>query len=429
MMTELKSECTDFNNLLESLYGQVATIDSLADLRAKAWQRFQTLGLPQRKHELFRYINMRRLYESSYASAEPVDLVSSAIDVHVLPECKESVLVFVNGYFQPSLSRTGSLPEKMILMGLAEAMRKYGALLTNQWVKSVKEEEDPFAALNGACHNEGVFIYLPPKIACQAPLQMLYLTVSGDQSAIVMPRLHVFAGAHSSLKLVATHASSKEQGYCINQLTEMTLEENAHVHLTQINTQSSPNIWHFDALRANLKRDSSLITVSHTNGSMSIRNDYKVVLAGENCHASLNGGWVLSEKREAHCHVFMDHRAPNCTSNQLYKGVLYDSSHSSFDGKIVVRQEAQKTNAFQRNNNIILGNGAIADSSPNLKIYADDVKASHGATVGQLSEEELFYMRTRGLNETSAKQILVAGFCREVIDMLPLVSLRGLYER
>jgi Fe-S cluster assembly protein SufD len=153
-----------------------------------------------------------------------------------------------------------------------------------------------------------------------------------------------------------------------------------------------------------------------------VRNDYRVVIGGENAEASLNGVWMLGDRNESHMHVIVDHQAPHCRSMQLFKGVLNGNSHSSFEGKILVRQAAQKTEAFQLNNNLLLSDRAHADSKPNLEIFADDVKASHGATVGQLDKEQIFYMKTRGFHEADAKNLLVYGFCEEVIDMIPIPS-------
>lgn len=423
MMTEQQSDYDLFTVFLDALYDSTAKEGPLANLRSKSWNLFQTMGLPQRKDELFKYINLSRFYSSEYSIAETTTIQASDLEPLIEPECSNSLIVFVNGYFQPELSRTSALPPKMVVLKLSEAMRTYGALLNNQWIKSAKEEKDPFVLLNGACHGEGAFIYLPPKVECEHPLQLLYLVDSPSKQTLISPRLQIFAGASSSLKLIATHTQAGQACF-INQVTEINLEENANLHYTQINSPLSEEIYHFDATRALLKADSSLKTVCVTRGSRGIRHDYKVVLAGQNSEACLNGVWILKEKREAHYHVHIEHVAPNCRSNQLFKGVLHDAAHSSFDGKIIVGQLAQQTNAFQLNNNLLLSDGAKAESSPNLKIYADDVKASHGATIGQLPEEELFYLRTRGMSVEQAKKLLVDGFCQEVIDLLPLESLR-----
>jgi Fe-S cluster assembly protein SufD len=425
MMTEQQAALNEFDIAIESLIEQAIGNDALSLLRKKSKERFQQLGLPERKSEHFRYVNIHRLYNLNFAPIPPPSELSiSAFESYIYPECANSVLVFVNGSFQPELSRMSALPEKLVVARLSDAMRSYGALLTNNWTKSTKEEEDPFVALNGAGHGEGAFVYLPPKLVCNVPIQLLYLVDSGNQPSIISPRLQLLAGPHSSIELISSSFKLSGEGCLINQVTDLALEENSQVHYYQASSNNLEDMWHLDATRATLKRDSRLKTVWATKGTAATRNDYKIVLAGENSEASLNGVWRLNERRESHCHVYIDHRAPNATSNQLFKGVLDDVSRSSFEGQIVVQQEAQKTNAFQLNNNLVLSEGAQADSSPNLRIFADDVKASHGATVGQLPPEELFYMQTRGLKTAEAQKILIEGYCKQVTEMFPLDCLK-----
>lgn len=424
MMTQLKSEQDEFQASLACHYEQMIANFSLQEFRKKGWKRFQEIGLPTRKHELFRYVKLHYLYSQQYQLAQASEIQAADVALHVIPECQESVLVFVNGIFRADLSCTAALPQKAVVQPFSVAMRTYGALLTNQLTKAIKEETDPFAALNIALHRDALFLYLPPKTVLDVPIQLLYLVDAGKDKLMVSPRFQLFAGAHSEIEVIASHAALSGAGYCINQTAQFSLEENSKVHYTQVNCEAPDNIWHFDALRASLKRDSFLKVVNATTGSATIRNDYRVMLLGENCHTSLNGISMLGQKREAHTHVYVDHQAPNCESRQLYKSVLNDASHSCFEGKIMVRQAAQKTNAFQLNNNLLLSDQASAESKPNLEIFADDVKASHGATVGQLDKEELFYMKSRGFSDIEAKGLLIFGFCKEIIDMLPVNSLR-----
>lgn len=241
---------------------------------------------------------------------------------------------------------------------------------------------------------------------------------------LMHPRILLFAGSQSQIEMVATTAALSGDGWCSNGVIDLSIEEGAQVHLSQTSVQEPENSWHFEALRAVLKRDSKLVAVSATDGSQTVRHDYRVALAGENAEGLLNGMWHLKGKREAHSHVLMEHEAAHCRSMQLFKGALHDRSRSSFEGKIYVHSEAQKTDAFQLNQNILLDEGANADSKPNLEIFADDVKASHGSTVGRLDPEQIHYMQTRGISEAEAKKLLVEGYCREVIDMIPVASLR-----
>jgi Fe-S cluster assembly protein SufD len=215
----------------------------------------------------------------------------------------------------------------------------------------------------------------------------------------------------------------------INQVSEWVIDEGAHVHLTKDLSENHPEEWHFDAMRVFLKKESTFKSISITKGSASVRADYKVVLAGENAEVFLNGLSDLSAKKESHVQVWIDHQAPLCRSHQLFKTVLNDFSRSSFEGKIMVRQAAQKTEAFQLNKNLLLSDHAQTESKPNLEIFADDVKASHGATIGQLDPEQLFYMKTRGISSEAAKNLLVYGFCEEVIEMITVASLRKAMEK
>jgi Fe-S cluster assembly protein SufD len=381
--------------------------------RLKSWERFLEIGLPESK-DAFQYVKLRKLYQLELNA--PQDTLCDP-SPWVYPECENSYLVFNNGFFKPELSK---IPDELTVMTIDEASLQYGTLLNNQTVRSIKEEKDPFVLLNQAFYQNGIFIYVEPKSKLP-PLQIVSL-VDG-QNSFVSPRVQLFMGQLSELPLLMRHVSVKGQGSFCNLAVEATLEEGARLSYTQVLLESS-DMWVFDAFRAIQKRDSDVKTYAATSGSETIRTDYSIALVGENGQCHLNGLWMLNESLEAHTHVFMDHRAPNCESRQLYKGALDNSSRSSFEGKIFVRQEAQKTNSFQLNNNLLLSDTAYACSKPNLEIFADDVKASHGSTVGQLDPEELFYLETRGFDKALAKTLLTNAFLQEVIMQMELSSVR-----
>jgi Fe-S cluster assembly protein SufD len=422
MMSEQQAGQDAFLGMLWHLYGQIDKADALQKMRTKAWDHFLELGLPSRRDEVYRYIRLRNLFARTYEKAQYFDLPKESIRPHILPECQQSVLVFVNGVFSPLLSSMGSLPKKAVAVTLEEAMRTYSGFLNSQWIKALKEETDPFAAINMALHLNGLFFYLPPKTIAEVPIQLLNIIDAKDLSMLIMPRFQAFIGSQAEASFVSTHAVLSGSSYAINTVTDIAIEEDGHVQFTQNACGKGSDIWHFDAFRSTLKRNSGLKTVSVTDGAATVRNDYRVVLAGENAEALLNGVWMLDDKNEAHTHVLVDHQAPYCRSMQLFKGALGGVSHSSFEGKILVRQAAQKTEAFQLNNNLLLSERALAESKPNLEIFADDVKPSHGATVGQLDKEQIFYMKTRGFHDREAKNLLIHGFCQEVIDLIPIAS-------
>jgi len=413
-----------FNNLLARLREEIAVADPLENIRQKAWQRFLSLGLPSRQNELYRSIKLRHLFSQHYQRAEENVVSLDPLNSWIYPECRQSVFIFVNGRYAPHLSHLGALPRQVVVSSLKDAMSTYGALLNNYWAKTLREETDPFAMLNGALHAEGLFLYLPPKCIVESPIQILHLIHQDDQPQILFPRLQVFASPHSHVHFMVTQQQAAASSYFVDQVSEFLIDEGAHVYYAQLLCDEHPQAWHFDALRAILKRDSTLHTLCVTEGSATVRTDYKICLTGENGEALLNGVSMLADAREAHTHVFMDHQAPSCRSHQLFKAVLNDFSRSSFEGKIMVRKLAQHTEAFQLNKNLLLNDHVHADSKPNLEIFADDVKASHGATIGQLDPDQLFYMKTRGFSDKEAKNLLVHGFCEEIVKKIPLASAR-----
>ncbi len=422
MISEPRSEQDEFQALMEQFYAQISHADPLKRMRAKGWERFQQLGLPSRRHEQFRYLKMRHLYSQSLSQTPVGDIPS--LEPYLLADCDSIVLV--NGALRRELSR---LPEKLVVADLGEASRTYSGFLTNQWSQSLKEEQDAFAALNAALHQGGLFLYLPPNAICERPIQILNLICGEKEKDLILPRLHAYFGSCSEISLAWTTVGVKGSGYFVNQVCEFTLEDAANVKWAQSNYDLSPDVWLFDALRVTLKRNSVFHAVNYTEGAFTVRNDYRAVLTGEGGEVSLNGAWMLDEKHEAHTHVLIDHQAPSCRSNQLFKGVLTDLARSSFEGKIYVRREAQKTMAYQLNNNLLLSDRANADSKPNLEIFADDVKASHGATVGQLDEDQMFYLRTRGFSYEQARNILVYAYTKGVLDEVAIPSLNRMLSQ
>lgn len=425
MMLEPGLEQETFKLLLEKCREQNKPVESMQRLKAKAWEHYLALGLPTKKNEAYRYIKLRQLFSQTYQPGEEIPLTENEIEQWILPESKQSVLVFVNGFFQPQLSNTDALPSKIFVSTIEEALSTFGAFINNQWSKGLKEETDSFAVLNAALHTKGAFLYIPPKCRIEAPIQILHIIDSSTNPSLLIPRLQLFVGSHAQVEVVHTQHHLSDQSYFVNMASEWAIEEGASVHYVQAQCNEHHRSWHFEAFRAVMKRDSKLTVTCATQGSLSVRNDYRVALTGENAEATLNSVSMLPNKQESHAHIFMDHQAPHCRSFQLFKSVLKDFSRSAFEGKIMVRREAQKTEAFQLNNNLILDDHAHADSKPNLEIFADDVKASHGATVGQLDPDQLFYMKTRGFTDAQAKNLLILGFCEQVIQTITIPSLKS----
>lgn len=422
MMVESGIELQTFQNLLKSHFEKLGKEDNLFRVRTKAKERYHDLGLPTRKHEQYRTVKLRQLYASDYQFALKTEISPADIEAFVLPECVDSLLVFVNGHFCPELTRRKALPDNLVIMSLDDATESYGTLLSNYWTRLLKEEKDPFALVNLALQRSGAFIYAPPKTIVEAPIQILHLIRNSDLSLMV-PRLNFFISNHCEMRFVQTQYAATEQPYFCNLGIGMEIGEESHIQFIQDLTNEAKGSHYFEYFRASLKRGSQLKTISFSKGSAGVRQDYGISLCGENCEALLNGLSVLNEKNESHTNILIDHQAPHCRSYQLFKGILNDMSRSSFEGKIMVRQAAQKTEAFQLNNNLLMSDQAQVDSKPNLEIFADDVKASHGATMGQLDKDQLFYMRSRGFSEKQATELLVKGFYQQILDLVELPSL------
>jgi Fe-S cluster assembly protein SufD len=272
--------------------------------------------------------------------------------------------------------------------------------------------------MNLAFHRQGAFFYLPPQLKATTPMQALHIT-TGQEPLIAPSRLFLIVGAQSQIHWITT-ALNKQSGipHFIVPATEISLEDGASLDLLNL-VEVDFASWYTESTRVTLKKDARLNALSFTLGAKTVRQSYRIYLKGENSEAALKGLWMLSKNRTAHTHAIVEHAAPRTRSMQLFKGILCEASQSSFEGKIFVRPEAQKTEAYQLNHNLILSQGAVANSKPNLEIFADDVKASHGATVSQPDPDQLFYLSTRGIDSCQAKRLLINGFCREMLEGIP----------
>lgn len=410
-----------FLSQLQPHFEKVLSADALRQFREKSWQRLSEIGLPSKSDEAFRYVPLRELYPCSFKNIQKKEVDKELFCNAILPECKHSYIVFIDGWFCPELSDLSGMPPQALALPLDEAMRTHGSFLQSYLTRLLKEEKDPFAFANLALHSKGAFFYLPPKLKSTSPLQCISIA-TGDEPQLLFLRLHLVLGIESSMCCIFTHlALTQRAPHFIVPATEISLEEGASLDL--FNLVDTMPAWYFESLRASLKKNARLNSLSVTYGGGTVRQSYRTQLKGENSEVNLNGLWMLDKNRTAHTHAIVEHEAPHTRSMQHFKGVLNDHSRSSFEGKILVRAEAQKTQAYQLNNNLILSQGAIVNSKPNLEVFADDVKASHGATVCQLDDKQLFYLSTRGIDPILARRLLIEGFCREMIHQIPYDSL------
>ncbi|MCK4934781.1 MAG: Fe-S cluster assembly protein SufD [Simkaniaceae bacterium] len=351
-----------------------------------AWDTLWELGLPDRKVENFKYIPLLRLYQNP------------------LTVQKEQFTVV-------------NLPKGAIELPLSKAKKAYGPLLQKKERSLLQEEKSPFALLNYALAEDGLFLYFPPNMKTDAPVE---IHISGS-----FPRVHIFVGKQASIDLVINIDATS---LFSSPLLDITMEDASSLAIYS-DLCLPKNLWFFENVRASLKKDATLSYRSITDGAKTIRQDLKMKLEGERSSASLSGLSLLKSTNEAHCNIHMEHIAPNTTSFQQFKGILSGKSRSSFSGKIYVHRQAQQTNAYQKSNQLLLSDSAKAFSSPGLEIFADDVKATHGATISQLSAEELFYLKTRGLSESVAKKALMKGFCSEMLQTIPCKTIQSSWKQ
>jgi len=395
-------------------------------IREKAWDRFLERGLPTKKMAGYQYLPLSQFYQESFDLAGSPEIDPARLESYIHPHSQRSHVVFVNGQYRPELSDMSGVPEKVVVRPLKDALNGYGNFLQMRLCRTLEEEVDPFVLLNIALIQMGLFIYVPPKVVVEAPIQTIHLGAN-EQPMIFSPRTHCFLGAHAKMEWMSRHHHLTDFDYFSNGVMDVVLEEGAQFHKMEIISPSKHG-WHFEALRATLKRDSHLHTLSMTRGAKAVRQDFHVDLMGENASCNLKGGAILSDSKQAHVNVLIDHRAPDCQSSQCFKNIVADVSRSSFEGKIYVHPAAQKTDAYQLNNNLILGERAMANSKPNLEVFADDVKASHGATVSQLNAEHLHYLKTRGIGEKEGKQLLLSGFTLDLLREIPIPAMQDLME-
>lgn len=346
--------------------------------KKKAWDAVEKMGFPTKKWDAFRYVSLKSFYETSFGAIE-----------------KEGIAV--------------SKMDGIIALSLTEAMRSYGPLLQKSFSKALEKEKNPFSLFNTALYQEGLFLYIPP--GKKATIEWCFPEVK--EGAVYLPRIEIFLGKGASLKASYRHIGKGT--YFHNQHMQITLDEGAHLELDEHLEHSSEGFG-MHTVRAHVKRDATFNLLTFSKGAKCERHDISAQLLGENSEVHLKGLSIGNDKDEIHHYIHMHHIAPHCRSHQHYKTALMGRSRSSFEGKIFVEKEAQKTEAYQLNNNLLLSPKAQAMSKPNLEIFADDVKASHGATCAQPKEEELFYLRTRGLSSSDAKWHLARGFCKEIIN-------------
>jgi Fe-S cluster assembly protein SufD len=414
--------------LVDSLAGR--RLPWVRHLRKKAIEEFVTLGFPTTKLENWRFTNVAPVQRTTFVS--PPDRPNAAITDDVrqkIHSYAEPRLVFVNGRFDANLS--GWLDEaNSWLFTLSEALEdcRLATVAERHLGQYTQTAENAFAAWNTAFFTDGAFIEIPRGKVIETPVNLVFLATGTGEPWACHPRNLIVAGENSQVTIVETFLSSTSQPYLTNAVTEIAAESGAVIDYCKVE-QESPQSFHFAAIDAHLALDASLRSHCFSFGGALVRNDLNVALDGEGSHCTLNGFFAVDGGRLVDNHTHVDHLRPHASSRELYKGVLADKAAGVFNGAISVREAAAKTDAVQYSKNLLLSSEARINTKPQLEIRNNDVRCFHGATIGQIDPEAAFYLRSRGIDETQARQILVRGFAAEVIETVPFAALCGKLER
>ena len=412
-----------YQNNLDLIAGGSA--DLLNRHRQDAIMNFNRLGIPSQKNEKYKYSKIESLFSNEYKMYfAPKRIAFNVDDIFRcdIPELDTHLALVLNGFYLSKGEKLTTLPSGVIYGSLAEAAVKLPDLVNGRYNTLAENQTDGLVALNTAFAQDGVFIYIPRNVVEIKPIQIINLLMSDTNQMVQYRNLIVVEEGGQANVLVCDHTLSPKR-FLSNVVTEIFVGRNAQLEFVKMQNQhnDSAQLTH---TYAHQQADSRLVTnVLSLHGGF-IRNNLAVTLAGEGADAQLYGLYLTDRTQHTDNSTFIDHAVPNCTSNELYKGILDDQATGAFNGKIMVRRDAQKTQAYQSNNNLLLTADARMNTKPQLEIYADDVKCSHGATVGQLDNEALFYMRTRGIGEREAKLLLMFGFAHDVVKRISIDTLR-----
>jgi len=391
----------------------------LFPLRKAGMARFAELGFPTIKDEDWRFTNVLPISKLPFRpifEAQPDGLDAQAIAGFTFGKLPGVRLVFVNGHFIPALSSVAN-SGGFIATSLAQALSQNPALLEKHLGRYAQGDHNAFTSLNTAFFQDGAFIHVPAGRKVDETVHLLFVSTAAESGAVAHPRNLVLAEKDSQLTLIESFVSTVDAAYWTNSVTEIVVGEGARVEHCKFQDESL-KAYHIAAIHAQLGRASNFISHSIATGGRLSRNNIRTALNGEGLECVLNGLYLTHGDQLADHHMVVEHAQPHCNSHEYYNGILDGKSKGVFHGRILVRQAAQKTDAKQTNKNLLLSEDATVDTKPQLEIYADDVKCTHGATIGQLNDESIFYLRSRGIGMDTARRMLIHAFAGEIIERI-----------
>ena len=426
MSTVLQEKQTSTRAWLEERFQESAS-DKPADhayrqFRRDAYKQLQAMEFPTRRDEDWKYTSVNRILITPFQYGRLTPVSAAELAGTQIPGLETIRLVFVNGNWDPSLSDMDHLPASCTLLPVEQAMEDTAI---RNWIQAQSEYtggtgQNAFLPMNLALGNHGIYLHIPKNETVNRPIHFIYFNTPGDQPHFSHPQIFLHAEQSSTVTIIEDHRALAGAGTCFtNAGVWVDLEANAQVHHYRLQQQNAES-YQIHNTQVHQDRDSVYNSYVVDLGGRIIRNNLSTELDDSNTETHYYGVYLADGEQQMDNQTFIDHAMPHCQSNELYKGILSDRARGVFNGKVLVRQDAQKTNAFQQNSSLVLSNGAVMDAKPQLEIYADDVRCSHGATIGHLDESSVFYLRSRGIPEPQARLLLQQAFVGEVIHNMHL---------
>ena len=399
----------------------------LRDLREAGIARFAEVGFPSTKDERWRFTNVEPLTRSPFTLAAPGMPAGAreAVAGLALGEPAARLLaVYVNGRFAPELSSVGAAPDGVVIGGLADAFERQPEIVRQHLGRHAAVEGNPFTALNAGFIADGAFVHVRRNVVLEQPIQLIFVSTGGTAAAVAHPRNLIVVEENAQASVVEEYVGLGSEPYWTNVVTELVIADNAVVNAYRIQRERE-DAFHTATTQSWQGRSSVLTSVTLAFGARLSRHDINARLDGEGAECTLNGLSILRGEQHVDHHTTLEHAKPHCPSWEVFNGVFDDRSRGVFSGRIIVRPGAQLTDSKQTNNNLLLSEEARADSQPQLEIYADDVKCTHGATLGPIDPNAMFYLRSRGLDVNVARNLLTYGFGAEILNSVADEALRA----
>ena len=426
------------NNGTELLMGQFTQFETaatqpkwLAPVRKAGLASFADQGFPTLHDEDWRFTNVAPIAKLNFQLAKEVSVngaETKLIDESAFAKLSGHRLVFVNGFFCAKLSSLKPVAGGVRIENLSAALAKDSALIEKHLGKYAHTASNTFAALNQAFFTDGAFIFVPAGVEVAEPVQLIYISSAKQNGETILPRNLVIAEANSKLTVVESYISTGNVAYFTNAVTEILAGESARVEHVKLQDEAT-DAFHIATIAGEFGRTSNVTVHSFALGAKLSRTNIRTKLAGEGLECILNGLYLTRGEQLADHHMIVEHAQPHCASHEYFNGILDDKSKGIFHGRIYVHPIAQKTDAKQTNKNLLLSDDATADTKPQLEIYADDVKCTHGATIGQLNDESIFYLRSRGIGTDTARQMLIHAFAGEIIERIKCEPAREVIDK